>query len=95
MLEVSLPVQLIVIMLLRAFDDFSDPSKIKFPEVEDLLINKLSSSVFDNTPLATIATPALKEPEYIPSTSVVPEVSFHSKVNPDGGEALTSEPIAL
>ena len=95
MLEVSLPEQLMVTMLFRAFDNLSVPSKIKFPDVEDLLTNKLSSSVFDNTPLEIIPTPALKEPEYIPSTSVVPEVSFHSKFNPDGGDPLTSEPMAL
>ena len=62
-LDVSLPAQYIFTILLSAFDDFNAPSRIKFPAVDDLLVKRLSSSVVDKTPLGTIATPALKDPE--------------------------------
>ena len=80
---------------LRVLEFLREPSKIRLPAVDDLLTNKLSSSVVVKIPFGVIAAPALNDPEKIPSVSVVPEVSFHANVKPDGGDPLSAEPILL
>ena len=94
-MELSFPKQLIVTTLFKVLEDVNTPSKIRLPAGEALTVKKESSSVLDKDPFGTMLTPETSEPEKIPSTSVIPEVSLHDNDKSDGGEPLNCAPIAL
>ena len=87
--------QNIVIFPFKAVELLRGPSKTIVPEVADLLIKRLSSSVVDNIPLVIIATPADILELNNESSSVRPDDSVHDIVIPLGGEPLTDEPSWL